>query len=68
MADERMFWVVELEGVESGEIDARRVFDDPAKLGDYVRVNARDARRFRIAIADEANLVDLRITEAFEDA
>lgn len=59
------FWVIEMQGVQSGEIEDRRVFNDPAKLGDFVRVNANDARRFRIAIADEANLVELRIGEAF---
>ena len=62
------YWVLEMQGVESAEIDARRVFDDPTKLGDFVRVNANDARLFRIAAADEANLVELRINEAFGDA
>lgn len=60
------FWVVEMESVEMGDIADRRVFDTPERLADYVRVNALDARCLRIAMADEGNLVELRITEAFE--
>lgn len=63
----KTYWVVETQGVESGQIDERRVFADPTNLANYVRVNANDVRLFRIAIADEANLVELRITEAFSD-
>lgn len=64
MAD-KTYWVLELESVDTGDIADRRVFDDAGKLGDYVRVNADDARLIRIAIADESNLVELRILEAF---
>ncbi len=63
MAD--TYWVLEMEGIESGDIDAREVFDDPAKLAKFVEVNGRDARLFRIAIADASNLVELRIGEVF---
>jgi hypothetical protein len=62
---DKSFWVVEMEGVESGEIDERRVFDSPENLGNYVRVNANDARTFRIAQTSEMELTDLRIEAAF---
>lgn len=65
MADNNLYWVLEMEGIESASIDQRRVFDDPEKLANFVRVNARDARLFRIAIASEDNLTELRINEAF---
>lgn len=62
------FWLVEMGTVNSGgEVDERRVFDTVEKLCTYIRVNAADVRTMRIAIADEDNLVDLRIAEAFED-
>lgn len=62
----KIFWLLEMEGVDSGDIDARQVFDDPEALGNWVRVNANDARLIRIAVASESNLVELRIGEAFD--
>lgn len=63
--DEHLFWCVEFTNADA-EVSGH-IFTEPEALGNFVRVNARDAASFRITVTSENVLASDRVAEAFAE-
>ena len=61
--DEKLYWLVEFTNQEAE--DSGHVFDDPERLAQFVKVNARDMGMMRIVVTSEHELAVDRVSETF---